>query len=366
MSKNKAKQINAILQAYFDSTSLSSAILGSVDADGNTNWYAYGRQIWSNSNTKISKNHIHRLYSMTKPIASVAAMQLVEKDLIRLDEPLNELMPEMVSIPILDENGKLYHSEQPITLRQLLTHTAGFSYDHKSAKLQKFAQPKEWPYPGKPRIFEPGTDFRYGPGVDWAGKVVEKISGQNLEVYVRENITGPLEMNSTWFNVPQELQDSIASRGTRDSLHNMVEWDRIPNIQTSYPAGSGMFGSPKDYLKFLHCILNYGAYDGGWILKQETVEIMLTDNLPGNIKLTNAFLETDRFGIGWAIRMKPNNLNLPEGGVYWAGAANTYFALDPKSKTAIVYFSNFFPHLDKEAFGMYKLFEKEVFTKIQM
>ena len=361
--KDKAQQINEHLQAYFDSTSLPSAVLGSVDADGNTNWYTFGRQIWSDSATKISKNHIHRLYSMTKPIASVAAMQLVERGLIGLDDPLNDLMPEMVEIPILDKDGNLYHSDQPITLRQLLTHTAGFTHEGNSEKLRNFKQPADWPYANKPRIFEPGTDYRYGPGLNWVGNLIAKISGKDLETYIHENITGPLKMNSTWFNVPEELQDSIASTGTRDSLYNMVEWKRLPNVQTYYSAAAGMFGSPADYLKFLQCILNYGAYNGGRILKKETVELMLTDNLPENVVLTNAYIKSDRWGIGWGIKAGDDEFARPVGSVYWAGIANTYFTLDPGSRIAIVYFSNFFPVLDKEAFGMYKFFEKEVFTK---
>jgi CubicO group peptidase (beta-lactamase class C family) len=247
----------------------------------------------------------------------------------------------------------------------LLTHTSGFSNVHKSKRLQKFEQPDVWPYQGNPRIFEPGTDWRYGISMEWAGRVIEKVSGQDLETYIRENITGPLKMNSTWFNVPEELNDLFASRGTRDSLNNIVERERIPDVRTNYSAAGGMFGSPNDYIKFLHCILNYGAYDGGRILKQETVELMPSNNLPEDVGLTNNFFKYDHWGIGWGIKTSTGDYFLPKGSVYWAGVANTYFGLDPNSKTAVVYFSNFFPHIDREAFGLYLLFLKEVNSNIE-
>lgn len=358
------EQIDEKLNAYFDSSSIPAAIMGIIDIDGNTNWYSFGPQIWSDPATSLRKDHIFRIFSMTKPIASVAALQLVERGLIGLDDPLNNLMPEMASIPILDEDGTLYHSDLPITLRHLLTHTSGFAQVHNSERLANFQRPENWPYEDGPRIFKPGTDWRYGTSLDWVGKVIEKVSGQDLETYLRENITGPLEMNCTWFNVPGELQDSIASRGNREASGKIVEWSRIPEIQTYFSAGGGLFGSPADYLKFLHCILNFGAYDGGRILEKETVEMMFTDNLPDNVNLTNGFIESDRFGIGWAIRKYDNDFIVPIGAVYWAGVANTYFMLDPYKKIAIVYFSNYFPFLDEEAHGFYKLFIEEVYYRI--
>jgi CubicO group peptidase (beta-lactamase class C family) len=358
-------QIDTKLRAYFDSVSIPSAVMGQIDADGNTTWYRFGTQIWNDPTTVATENHIYKIYSMTKPIASVAAMQLVERGHIGLDEPLNDLMPEMVSIPVLDKEGNLYTSNQPITLRQLLTHTAGFAERRTSERLRNFIKPANWPHKDNPRIFEPGTDWRYGPCLVWAGRVVEKISGQDLETYIRENITGPLKMNSTWFNVPEALFDSIASRGKRDSLYNMVELDRIPALQTVFSAGGGMYGSPNDYLKFLHCILNYGAYDGGQILNRETVEMMLHNNLPENVGLTNHRFKSDYWGIGWAVSSGKEDFFLPAGAVYWAGWANTYFGLDPKSKTAVVYFSNIYPHIDREVFGLFNLFGREVYAKTE-
>ena len=203
------------LNAYFQNSNLPAAIMGNVTKDGKIEWRAFGPSIWDGTDT-INENNIFRIYSMTKAIASVAALQLVEQGLLGLDDPLNELMPEMASIPILTENGDLYNSEASITLRHLLTHTSGFGYDFTSARLNNF-KPEGWEYEDKPRLFEPGARWHYGTSTDWVGKIIEKMSGQDLETYLRQNITGPLKMNSTWFNVPDNLTAKIVSWGTRDS-----------------------------------------------------------------------------------------------------------------------------------------------------
>jgi len=375
--QNQTKSSDSTLKTYFESSSIPSAIMGSIDADGKITWHHFGPSIWEDSTTVVTEDNIFRIYSMTKVITSVAALQLVEKGLIGLDDSLNELMPEMVSIPILTEEGKLVESEEKITLRQLLTHTSGFGSILFSSKLNNF-KPKSWDYEDKPRLFQPGTGFAYGTGLDWAGKVIEKVSGQNLESYFRENITGPLKMNSTWFNVPNNLSEKIVTFCGKDSLGVINPWGRIPQKpQTTYLGDRGLFGSPSDYLSFLNCMLNYGKYDGGQLLKKETVLLMLKDNLPIGIKIPpiEQFdnggiigytgdlyegLSNDRWGLAWAIEMDDNEIH-PINSVYWAGAANSYFTLDLENKIAIVYFSNYFPFNDKEAYDFYKLYENEVY-----
>ena len=121
--KNNTESIDSTLKTYFESSSIPSAIMGTIDADGKTTWHRFGPSIWDDSTTVVTEKNIFRIYSMTKAITSVAVLQIVEKGLIGLDDPLNKLMPEMVSIPILNDEGNLIESNQIITLRQLLTHT---------------------------------------------------------------------------------------------------------------------------------------------------------------------------------------------------------------------------------------------------
>lgn len=378
--KNDSKSSDLTLKKYFDSSSIPAAILGTIDADGKTTWHRFGPSIWEDSTTVLTENNIFRIYSMTKALTSVAALQLVEKGLIGLDDSLNKLMPEMVTIPILNDEGNLIESNEIITLRQLLTHTSGFGFKYFSSKLYDFKS-ESWDYEDQPRLFEPGTAFAYGTGLNWAGKVIEKLSGQDLETYFRENITGPLKMNSTWFNVPNNLSEKIVTLGGRDSLGVINAWSRIPQKpETVYKGASGLFGSPSDYLKFLNCMLNYGKYEGGQLLKSETVQLMFKDNLPKEIIIPTIeqfdnggiigyaggqfdLMNNDRWGFGWYIESDENDIR-PVNSVYWSGAANSYYTLDPQNKIAIVYFSNYFPANDKEGYDFYKLYEKEIFKEI--
>jgi methyl acetate hydrolase len=372
--EQKTTTVPAILDDYFADNNLPAAIMGSTTKNGNKTWHAFGPAVWGAADT-IGEDNIFRIFSMTKSIASVAALQLVEQGLLSLDEPLNELMPEMTTIPILNENGELHDSDAAITLRHLLTHTAGFGYDFTSERLNNF-KPESWDYEDKPRLFEPGARWHYGTSTDWVGKVIEKVTEKDLETYLRENITGPLKMNSTWFNVPDNLTDKIVSWGARDSI-GFKEYPRIPEQPvSSFSAGGGLFSSPKDYLTFLECILNDGKYDGGKILSPESVEMMFKNQLPLNMYIDHnlpdgglpanvgqAPDETDKYSLAWAIESSEDEIIRTKGIGYWAGIANSYYTIDKQKGIAIVYFTQFLPFNDKESFDFYRLFEKEVYAK---
>jgi CubicO group peptidase (beta-lactamase class C family) len=314
---------------------------------------------------------------MTKAITSVAALQLVERGILNLDEPLNELMPEMDSVPILTENGELIKSKNAITLKHLLTHTSGFGYSFTSSRLGNF-KPENWEYKDSPRLFEPGTRWLYGTSTDWVGKIIEKVGGQNLETYFKDNITGPLKMKRTFFNVPDSLTSAIVSWGSRDST-GFEETQRIPRQSvTSYSGGGGLFSTPNDYLTFLECLLNEGAYDNGRILKAETVEMMFKNQLPVNQNLVwdipegklvssaGGFAdESDKHGLGWAIEDSEDETVRTKGTGYWAGIGNSYYTIDMKKGIAVVYFTQFLPFNDKESFDFYRVFEKEILLNIK-
>ena len=363
----------APLHTYFQNSDLPAAIMGYGTRDGHMEWYAYGPSVWDGKDT-ISEDNIFRIFSMTKAIASVAALQLVEQDLIGLDDPLDELMPEMTSIPILDKEGNLVEAKNSITLRSLLTHTAGFGYDFLDSRLQTIDK-SDWDYDDLPRLFEAGDKWHYGTNLDWVGKIIEKLSGEDLETYLRKNITGPLRMNSTWFNVPDNLKDKIVSWGARDST-GFQEYPRIPTEKvTVYSAGGGLFGSPKDYMTFLNCIMNQGRYEGGQILKPETIETMFTNQLPNGLSLTYNLSdsgmvatmggfqdESDTHGLAWALENNEDESVRTIGSAYWAGIANSYYTLDREKGIAVVYFTQFLPFNDKVSYDFYRLFEKEVYS----
>ena len=226
---------------------------------------------------------------MTKLITSIAAMQLVEKKLIGLDDDLSKLLPEMASILILSD-GQLKPPGKPITLRHLLTHTSGFGYSATDEALSKFDR-SQWKYKDLPRRFESGTAFLYGSSTDWAGRLVEKISTMTLEEYFRKNITGPLGMSRTWFNVPDSLKRWIVSRGSRgeDGKQPLTEDpNRVPVGPTAeYSGGGGLFSTPDDFARLLECLLNYGSHHGTRILQRETVVEMIKNQI-GDISMKDA------------------------------------------------------------------------------
>ena len=189
-----------------------------INKNGKMKFYSNGPSRWDRNDT-INENNIFRIASMTKALGSVAALQLVERGEITLDEPLDDYLPKMSSIKIINYDNEIVDPINSITLRHLLTHTAGFGYWFTSEKLSRWNELKEeinWTENYQPRLFESGTSYMYGTSIDWVGRLVEKISGMNLEDYFRENITGPLEMNSTWFNVPEELESLVVTSSYRN------------------------------------------------------------------------------------------------------------------------------------------------------
>jgi methyl acetate hydrolase len=371
-SKQNQESLGATLQTYFNNSSIPACVMGSITDQGELDWYAYGPAIWGGSEP-VNADHLFRIASMTKPITAIAAFQLIEKELITLDEPLNDLLPEMAKIPILDDEGSLRESKAPITLRQLLNHTAGFGYTFSSAKLMAF-DTENWEHKDGPRIFEPGTAWQYGTSTYWVGKMVEKISGQDLERYFREHITGPLGMNHTWFNVPDHLKAKIVSWGSKDKEGNYKEYNRVPRrIYTDFRGDGGLFSSLHDYAIFLKCILNGGAYSGGRILKKETLEFMLKDQLPSEIQVKWEDVneqaprhvidfsdELDRWSFLGAFEANPNEKVRSPGSFWWSGYYNTYFTVDLKKRKAVIFLSQYLPFLNKSRYEFFRLFERAV------
>ena len=216
---NKDEVVKDEVIKEINSSQIPAVVMGKIYKNGKMEFFSNGPSRWDRNDT-INENNIFRIASMTKALGSVAALQLIEQGKITLDEPLDDYLPEMTSIKIINQNNEIVDPKNSITLRHLLTHTAGFGYWFSSEKLSQWDKIKEeieWKENYEPRLFESGTSFMYGTNIDWVGRLVEKISGMNLEDYFRKNITGPLEMNSTWFNVPNELENLVVSSSYRNS-----------------------------------------------------------------------------------------------------------------------------------------------------
>ena len=370
-----------IIKKEISKTKIPAVVMGKISKDGQMQFFSKGPSRWDRNDT-ISEKNIFKIASMTKALASVAALQLVEQGKITLDEPLDEYLPEMSSIKILNKNNEIIEPKNSITLRHLLTHTAGFGYWFTSTKLSNWNELKknvDWNEKYEPRLFESGSDYMYGTNIDWVGRLVEKISEMNLEEYLRKNVTGPLEMNSTWFNVPEELEDLVVS----SSIRNNDSGELIKNeytkrkITKSFNAGGGISSSPEDYGKFLVCMLNKGKVDGVEILKEQTFELMNTPQLDkfktthrhvpvGNVDTKargdkdNFFDSYDNWTLAWAY--EENSTIRPYGTGYWAGFYNTYFTIDFENEFALVYMTQILPFNDMESYNLFTSFEKMIYN----
>ena len=364
------------------SSQIPAVVMGKIYKNGKMEFYSNGPSRWDRNDT-INEHNIFRIASMTKALGSVAALQLVERGKITLDEPLDDYLPEMSSRKIINENNEIIDPKNSITLRHLLTHTAGFGYWFTSEKLSRWNQLKEeinWNENYEPRLFEAGTTYMYGTNIDWVGRLVEKISGMNLEEYFKKFITGPLEMNSTWFNVPDELESLVVSSSYRENGELIKNKYQKRNKTSNYNAGGGLSSSPNDYGKFLACMLNHGEFKGVKILNKETFELMNSPQLNefktlhryvpvGNVDTKprgdkdNFFDSYDNWTLAWAY--EENSINRPVGTGYWAGFFNTYFTIDFKNEFALVYMTQILPFNDIHSYNLFTAYERLVYKNLQ-
>jgi methyl acetate hydrolase len=327
--------------------------------------------------------------SMTKAVTSVAAMQLVEQDRVGLDEPLSERLPELAGIQVLegfDQAGapRLRPPRRPITLRQLLTHTAGFTYDIWNADMGRYQQYAA--VPGiiecknltlqTPLVFDPGERWEYGINLDWVGKTVERLSGQTLEAYFKEHIFGPLGMNDTGFVIRPEQRSRLASMHVRQPDGSLVAIPfEIPQEPEFHMGGGGLYGTGPDYLKFERMLLGDGRLGDVQILRPETVQEMSRNQIgeltvgllktaqPGNSNDAEFFPGmVKKWGLAYMISTEVAPTGRSAGSLCWAGLGNTYFWIDPNRRVCGVILTQVLPFADAAVLDTYDQFERAIYA----
>ena len=223
--------------------------------------------------------------SMTKALTSVAAMQQVEQGKLDLDEPIGQRIPELANPVVLegfdaDGSPQLRPARRPITLRHLLSHTAGFTYEIWNADMARYARGNDLPGIIEcknacltlPLIADPGDRWEYGIGIDWAGKAVELVSGLSLNEYLRTHIFEPLGMADTGFVLRPDQRERQARMHVRtgETSFDVIDFE-VPQAPEFFMGGGGLYSTGPDYLRFLRALLGDGALDGARILKPETV-----------------------------------------------------------------------------------------------
>jgi len=341
------------------------------------------------SGINVQPDSIFQIASMTKAITSVAAMQLVERGRLKLDEPAAKHLPELAKLDVIqgfDAAGKpvLRPAMKPITLRHLLTHTSGFAYPTWSEEMFKYTQATAPLPPGVvaplvPLIFEPGTRWQYGYSADWTGRLVETVSGMNLEQYFQRNILGPLGMTDTTFIFPADKFDRLVSQSRRQDGGALQEVPRaIPPKPAAFNGGGGLSSTAPDYIKFMQMILRYGRSGvRDEILTAKSVELMSVNQIgdlgAGKLKTFQPNLSSDvdvhpgavdKWGLGFLINTVAYPGGRSAGSLAWAGVYNTFYWIDPSRGICATIMMQFLPFVDKEAVGLLGDFERSVYANL--
>ncbi len=351
---------------------------------------AFGKRDLSKA-ADMTTDTVFWIASMTKAVTSVSAMQLVEQGKLSLDAPLSKVLPEMESVQVLEGFGadgepRLRAPKRPVTLRNLLTHTAGFSYDMWNPDIIRYMQYAK--VPGiitcenaalrTPLVFDPGDRWEYGINVDWVGKAVEAASGKSLEVYFRDHIFGPLGMEDTRFVLTPEQRSRLASIHQRkaDGSLEPIPFE-VPQKPEFFMGGGGLYGTAGDYLTFLQMFLHGGRFKGAQVLREETVRLMGSNQIGklnvGVMKTAIPDLSNDvdlfpgmelKWGLGFLINTEKLPTGRSAGGLAWAGLANTYFWIDPVQGVAGVFLAHTLPFADPAALQLLVQFESGVYEAL--
>jgi CubicO group peptidase (beta-lactamase class C family) len=328
--------------------------------------------------------------SMTKAITSTAAMQLVEQGKLSLDGPIADVLPELAAPQVLDgfdAEGKprLRPARRPITLRHLITHTAGFVYDIWHADMLRYREGAGIPdiFSCKnaalmlPLAFDPGEQWQYGINIDWIGKAVERVSNQKLGDYFAEHLFGPVGMRDTAFKLTQERRSRLVGMHTRGADGALARMDfELPQEPEFEMGGGGLYGTATDYLAFASVFLNEGRVGGNQVLKPETVRSM-AENAMGELNVRPLpaappysneaeFFPgmVKKWGLGFMISTAAVPGGRSPGSLAWAGLGNTYFWIDPTKGIAGVILMQLIPFADPKALALLDSFEKAVYAAL--
>ena len=317
----------------------------------------------------MQEDSIFRIYSMSKAITSIAIMQLFEKSKFRLDDPVHWYIPSWKNLRVYQSgiypNFLTSRPKRHMTIRDLLTHMSGLTYDfmyksnvdaaYRKTKVQQAGSLEEFAeiLSTLPLEFSPGDKWNYSVSTDVLGYLVEVMSGMKLEEYFKEYIFKPLEMTDTSFSCPEEKLDRLASlyEHIPNGEPRLLE---IPFLNTKMASGGGgLFSTMSDYHNFCSMLVNQGEFNGTRLIGRKTLELMTVNHLPDNQDLTemseSAFSETPYagvgFGLGFSVMLDPaKSQTISDIGEYgWGGAASTVFFINPKEDMFVIFLTQLLP-----------------------
>jgi methyl acetate hydrolase len=382
--------VDEVLGSAIDRGDVPGVVAMAATRDGVVYQAAFGRRALSDE-AAMRTDTVFWIASMTKAITSAAAMQRVEQGKLALDNEIANVLPELAAPQVLegfDSSGqpRLRPARRSITLRHLLTHTAGLVYEMFNPEMGRYMETKALPgiiscqnaALSLPLVFDPGEKWDYGINIDWVGKAVERVSGQLLGDYLAENLFGPIGMKDTAFRLTPERRARLASMHARgpDGTLAPIEFE-VPQEPEFQMGGGGLYGTASDYLGFERIFLNEGRANERSLLKPETVRLMAA-NAIGDLnvqplKTAIPDLSNDaeffpgmakKWGLGFMISTEPLPGGRSAGSLAWAGLGNTYFWIDLGSGVAGVILMQLLPFADPKALALLHEFEKAVYAAL--
>jgi CubicO group peptidase (beta-lactamase class C family) len=379
VSTRNLDYLDTHLQKYIDAGQLAGTLTAIYHRGQLAHWRTQGLAD-RERNTPVRDDTIFRIYSMTKPIASVALMQLYERGLVQLDDAVHKYIPAWEKLGVYQSGVTPSFTTtspvRPMSVRDVLTHQAGLTYgfaNHTNvdaayrqlgigrldvASLEDFVQKLA----DVPLDFSPGTAWNYSHATDIVGYLVEVISGQPLDVYLREQIFEPLGMVDTGFSVSPQQASRFSSNyvGISKSRIDLVD-DAGDSPYLKAPAmlsgGGGLVSTAGDYLRFCQMLLGNGTLEGARIIGRKTLELMTQNHITGGKTVAEAAMgprwreqphQGTGFGLGFAVTLDPAvaQVSTSPGTYYWSGAASTHFWIDPAEELAVVFMTQYMPSPD--------------------
>ncbi len=364
MSSERLERLTSMLTSAIESGELPGVVV-MIARDGKL---VYSRNLGSQdkaAGTAMREDSIFRIYSMTKPIVSVAAMMLVEQGKLSLADPVAKYIPAFadtkVGVESRDASGAtvltLVDANRPMTVQDLLRHTSGLTYGvvgKKTAVKELYIQEKifsqAWRLPDfaealakLPLQHQPGTTWEYGHSTDILGRVVEVAASMPLDRYLEQHVLAPLKMKDTAFRVAPRKHDRIAEPMPDKYTGKTPALIDVRDPVTFFAGGHGLTSTAGDYLRFCQMMLNGGELDGTRLLGPRTVRFIASNHLNETISKGTYYIPGPGygFGLGFAVRLEYGQSTWPGsvGGFYWGGYAGTYFWIDPEENLCVSYMS---------------------------
>lgn len=381
--------IDRVLREAVESGAVPHVAAIAADRDGIIYEGGAGPRIVGEGTDEVSTSTQFRIMSMTKMVATTAALQQVERGELELDAPVDTYCPEFAEIQVLEgfdgDTPKLRPAGSRATVKQLITHTSGLGYWFWNEALDRYQKVTGLPNVlggaeafKAPLVADPGTQFVYGINTDWLGKVVEAVAGQGLDVVIKEGITGPLGMDDTMFLLDDGRRENCVTVHVRGEDGNWVSaGELLPQQPDWWAGGHGLYSTPRDYIRFERALLRGGELDGTRILREQTVDAAFTNQIgdldfPADIPTADPPI-TDALRVGpgwkWGFGLLLNTRDVPggrrAGTGAWAGLFNTHFFVDRASGACASIYTNSLPFIpENEAWKLYGDFESALYAAL--